>query len=455
MSNAKFEVVSIYKEWGFTSSPFQTTSLPASDIGAQLITGRDKELQRLIKLIVGYPKMPTVEGLNGVGKTSIVNVAAHHLYQSHIESDGESPLFIPCRRIFQLRPDQNLESFVDDVLYEVAQTLIEKATELAESGRKIDTKGIDRWMNSPQLKTFQGGISLATFGANLGSQSETNTSRGFDRSGFRKEIMNWLSTLFPTPDQGGVVCVIDNLELLQTSEVAKAMIEQLRDELLTYPGLRWVLCGALGIVFGVVGSTRMAGYLHTPIVVGEMNPSHAPDILKNRISAYALDANNHSLPLIASDFADLYKLLHGNLRSVLSNAEDYCNWVDEQGVPSVDDERHQKFTEWLAIQTGDAYAAIQRQLRPRALGVFRKAVEIGGVFSPSDFADFGFKGIPQFRPSIKDLEDSGLLISTRDDGDKRRKTIQITSKGWMVNHHLQSADGAAIETLPEEIGADE
>jgi DNA-binding MarR family transcriptional regulator len=64
-------------------------------------------------------------------------------------------------------------------------------------------------------------------------------------------------------------------------------------------------------------------------------------------------------------------------------------------------------------------------------------------------------GIPQFRPSIKDLEDSGLLISTRDDGDKRRKTIQITSKGWMVNHHLQSADGAAIETLPEEIGADE
>ena len=80
MSNAKFEVVSIYQEWGFTSSPFQTTALPASDVGAQLITGRDKELQRLIKLIVGYPKMPTVEGLNGVGKTSIVKTVSQHCF---------------------------------------------------------------------------------------------------------------------------------------------------------------------------------------------------------------------------------------------------------------------------------------------------------------------------------------------------------------------------------------
>jgi hypothetical protein len=449
MSNQRFEVVSIYQQWGFTSSPFQTTSLPPSPIGAQLITGRNKELQRLINLIVGYPKMPTVEGLNGVGKTSIVNVAAYHLYQAHIDSNGESPLFIPCRKIFQLRPDQNLESFVDDVLYEVAQTLIEKAAELSQSGRKIDTAGIDRWLNSPQLKTFQGGISLATFGASLGKQAETNTSKGFDRSGFRKEIMSWLATLFPTPDQGGVICVIDNLELLQSSEIAKAMIEQLRDELLTYPGLRWVLCGALGIVYGVVASTRMGGYLHNPIVVGEMDPTHAPDILKNRISAYAIDESQHALPLLAADFAELYRLLHGNLRSVLSNAEDYCNWVDEQEEPTDDQERHQKFVEWLAELTADAYSAVQRQLRPRALGVFQKAVEIGGVFSPSDFADFGFNGIPQFRPSIKDLEDTGLLVSTRDDGDKRRKTIQITAKGWMVNYHLQSVANAAIETLPE------
>lgn len=40
------------------------------------------------------------------------------------------------------------------------------------------------------------------------------------------------------------------------------------------------------------------------------------------------------------------------------------------------------------------------------------------------------------RPHVKDLEDAGLLVSTQDEGDKRRKTIQITPKGWLVNYAL-------------------
>jgi len=445
----KFKVESIYRKWGFTSSPFQTTSLPADEIGAQLITGRDEQIQELIDLTLSYPKLPTIEGLNGVGKTSIVNVAAYYLYQHHLESGGETPLFIPCRKIFQLRPDQNIDSFIDDVLLEVAQTLIDSAGEITRSGRALNTKEVNRWLNSPQLKTYQGGISTVLFGASLGKQAETNTSRGYDRSGFRKEVISWLESLFPTPEQGGVICVVDNLELLQSSETAKAIIEALRDELFTYPGLRWVLCGALGIVYGVVASPRMAGYLHTPIAVGEMDPTHAPDILKNRIAAYALDPESHSLPLLATDFTDLYSLLRGNLRSVLSNCEDYCTWVNRQVPPTSDEERHKLFVEWLESISDQAYAAVQLQLRPRAVRVFKDSVTVGGVFSPSDFADFGFNGIPQFRPHIKDLEDAGLVISTRDDGDKRRKTIQVTEKGWLIHYHLTKDARAVIQTLPE------
>lgn len=240
------------------------------------------------------------------------------------------------------------------------------------------------------------------------------------------------------------------MELLQSSDEARTLVEQLRDDLFTVQGLRWVLCGALGIVHGVVASPRMEGYLHSPISIGEISGDHAAEILENRQKAFSKEGQKTSLPLLPSDFAELYKLLRGILRSVLSSADDYCTWVDDNADPKTDADRHNLFLEWLDKQCEAEFLAIQLQLRPSAMRVFKHAVSIGGVFSPSDFTEFGFKGIPQFRPSIKDLEAAGLLVSTRDEGDKRRKTIQVTAKGWKVNRHIEKVADAVVATKPED-----
>src|SRR5690606_25639375 len=118
-----------------------------------------------------------------------------------------------------------------------------------------------RWLNAPQLNSFQAG----GFGFQGGYTSETNTGQGFERSGFRKAITTWLEYIFPDADAGGVICTMDNLELLQSSETARGILEKLRDELFNTHGIRWVLCGSLGIIYGVVSSPRLEGYMHTPI----------------------------------------------------------------------------------------------------------------------------------------------------------------------------------------------
>lgn len=154
---------------------------------------------------------------------------------------------------------------------EVAQTLIESAEELKERGLEIKkSENLNRWLNSPQLKSYQAGLWVVQGGI----QSETNTSAGFERSGFRKTVFSWLEQIFQNHD-GGIICTIDNLELLQSSDTARSLLEQLRDELFNVTGLRWVLCGALGIVYGVVASPRLEGYLHKPIEVNGINASHA------------------------------------------------------------------------------------------------------------------------------------------------------------------------------------
>lgn len=440
---------SIYEQWGLTGSPFQTTALPPNDLGATLLTGRDEELQAFAKQLVNVPKFPTIEGLNGVGKTSIANVAGHLLFRQHL-AEPTGPLFIPCRKIFQLTPGKSVAEFADEVFFEVAQTLIERAKETERTDIPTAPNALNKWLNSPQLHSFQGGFQLATFGANGGHTAETNTSKGFERSGFRKSVTDWLENIFPNPEDGGIICVIDNLELLQSSDDARALIEQVRDELFNVRGLRWVLCGALGIVYGVVASPRLEGYLQSPIPVGEISDAHAGEILSNRVKAFTRSGHTSTLPLLSTDFAQLYKLLQGILRSVLSSADDYCAWIDSKKIhPATDIERHELFEAWLKEQCSIEFEAIQKQLRPSAFRVFQHAISIGGIFSPSDFESFGFKGIPQFRPSIRDLEAVGLLVSTRDEGDKRRKTIQITAKGWKVNHHIKTAQETII-TKPED-----
>jgi hypothetical protein len=421
--------MNIYEEWGFSESPFQTTALPASSFGETLLVGRDKELQMLKRRIYNPPKIATIEGLNGIGKTSLVNVAAYQAFQGHI-NDEKLPLLIPCQEIFQLNPNKSLDAFTDEVLLSVAQTLLNQARALLDDGiSSRRTNAIDAWLNSPQLETFQGNLGPVGFGRS----AEMNTSEGFLRSGFRNEITRWLKELFPSPSDGGVICTIDNLELLQTSQTARNILEQLRDELLTLPGLRWILCGSLGVVLGVASSPRLEGYLHSPLEIGGIDDSLAGEILSSRIDAYTF-RNSTYLPIIEQDFVDLYHLLKGNVRGVLAQADNYCQWIADRELPSSDNQKHNFFREWLDRECTNALNSVHQQLRPRAWEIFEHAVAIGGTFSPSDYDKFGANSVSAIRPHVKDLEDVGLLRSTQDEGDKRRKTIQITTKGWLVTH---------------------
>jgi len=423
----------IYEEWGFKGNPFQTTSLPANELGQRLLVGRERELSKLSVRIQSAPKMTTIEGLNGVGKTSIVNVASFNLYQKHLTT-GEGALFIPCRKIFQLDTTRSLDEFVDHVLLEVAQTLIENAEAIKVHGSFLRTKEVDLWLNSPQLTTFSGGIPIFQIGA----ASEQNTGAGFERSGFRKVVTSWLEHVFADETRGGVICTIDNLELLQSSETAKQLLEKLRDELFNIRGLRWVLCGALGIVYGVVSSPRLEGLLHSPIEIGEIADDLAPEILSSRIDAYAQSPTKAPyLPLRPSDFERLYSVLNGNLRSVLSHADRYCVWTWDRAQPKTDEEKESYFEEWLGEESKEALAAARQVVGRKTMQVFDTACGLGN-FSPGDFETFGFASLQALRTHIRDLENVGLLVSTQDETDKRRKTIQVTAKGWLVRHALDA-----------------
>jgi DNA-binding MarR family transcriptional regulator len=422
--------VTFYMQWGFSDSPFQSRALPADEVGERLLVGRRQELKRIKKRILNAPKIVTVEGPNGIGKSSLVNVAAFQCFRDyHANDDG--PLLIPCRKTFQLRAGQDVDEFVSQVLMEVAQTLIEQAEAISTgtlAGNR--TPSIDRWLNSPQISSWQGGLGAAS----MGKSSETNTATGFSASGFRKAVLDWLQEIFPEPSVGGVICVIDNLELLETSSDARRQLEALRDELFTVTGFRWVLCGALGIVLGVASSPRLEGLLHSPIELGGIAKSAAVEVLESRVEVYERAPGEGYLPITSDQFRKLYVLLAENLRSTLGLADEFCQWVEENEdtVPEAPEQKERCFNQWL-LERADGYrTAAEKTIKPRAWEIFEIAISKGGRFSPSDFRAFGANSGPALRPHVKDLEDAGLLTSSRDDSDQRRKTIEVTTRGHLV-----------------------
>lgn len=425
--------MNIYKEWGFLENPFRTIPLPATKEGKDLLVGRDKEVKRFLTRLYNPPSLVTVEGLNGVGKTSLINVAIYDTYESFFKGNSEN-LFIPCERTFQLSSAKDPEEFIDEVLLEVAQTLIKRSQELKNLGFTIpeDSLQIDNWLNKTHIETFQG--SLGPFG--FGKSSETNTSKGFERSGFRAAIRKWLEEIFPYGINGGVVCIIDNLEILETSSKAKKSIEELRDLLFNFPGIRWVLCGALGIVKSLAATPRLEGLLHDPIDIYGIEQKYAAEIFNSRIK-YSKQKENYIMPLTSDSFEVLFEVLNQIIRNTLAECDQFCMYVydNELQLDSKED-KETEFINWLDSKSNSNYESVKNQLKPRALKLFRDILAHGDSFSPSDFNIFGFNSVPAMRPQLKDLEDVGVIQSSKDESDSRRKSIQLTSKGYFVGYAI-------------------
>lgn len=381
--------------WRFTDSPFNSTPLPASAMGDRLLIGRDREVGQILRRLGTPPGCVTIEGPNGIGKTSIVNVAVYRELRRFQERVVDDQLLLPCQRSFQLEKNTVLEDFVDAVYYAVARSIIDHQAEVSRLAPDLPAlASIKEWLTAPRFASVQGGVSFLNVGVSGGRQAEPNTSAGFTRSGFQALVQNWLELIYPGGRRGGVVCVLDNLELLHDSQTARERLEELRDRLLTLPGLRWVLCGAAGIVNTVLSTPRLQRVLYPPIEIKGISVAYAGQVWERRLEVYASrsDPRPPYMPLTQQGFETLAHIFHGNLGEAFAAANGYCMHVADEGPserPRQPAELDQAFSAWLEASCQKLLQDINGHLTKRGWEVFQRAIELGGQFSPNDYTLFG------------------------------------------------------------------
>ena len=370
-----------------------------------------------------------MEGDNGVGKTSLVAVAAYRAMAAH-SLDESQPLFLPLVEPFQMEVGDDLE---ERVLFVIARSIIQYEDAFKAASKKLPKiDDVRTWLDNPILRGGGVGASILGIGGNATYSQSANTG-GFSKVGFRDVVKVWLKEIFPTKKDGAFIGVIDNLELLETSQDARRTLESMRDTVLALPGVKWVLCGANGIVRSSVGTQRLTGVIADPIQLKPLTDTDIPLVISRRIEAHRVRTESVA-PVEAAGFVHLYEVAGRNLRIALKHAQDFSLWLHTQGsLQATSEERLSLLEVWLAEQA-EHYENDTRSITPAGWRFFDRLMVAGGSCSPGDFEQFDFNSQPAMRPYVKQLEAARLVHSTVDESDSRRRTIVVSSNGWLVHY---------------------
>jgi hypothetical protein len=340
--------VSSFNIWpalGFMGNPYDHEFLRGSDQGAALLSGRDHELRQVQVALASSGPHVSIEGDPGVGKTSLATVAGFDMLRQGRE-DVDGTLFLPASKALQLQKDP--ADFEREVWLNVARTMFDHAEDIRRLGHALpDLGSLEQWLGSPTIAT---GGSAAALGFSAGATRAVNTSSGFSGSGVGVLIRRELDRVFPSPGTGGVVCILDNLEILGTSEQARQALETIRGPLLEVPALRWVLVGSKGIITSA-RSSRLNGFIDAPVALAPLTVEQTVEVVQRRLDYWG--TKGARVPVQPEDFRHLYKILGHNLRDSLSLAQRFARHYHAQFAAMShwsDNERASYFTSWVVDQ---------------------------------------------------------------------------------------------------------
>lgn len=425
-------MTSIWNNFGFSDNPYNPRPIEANEEGETLLVGRSGELQKIKARISSSGTHPTLEGQNGVGKTSLASIALYQMFKGFKEGTSQQAI-IPALYPLQLAPSDNAVAFKKRVLFRAAQTMIEHHELLRTRGYSVpDIGAIEAWLNSPTASGWSGGFNIiGAGGLSAGQSTSFNTGQGFSEDGFISTVQQWLRDCFPTQASGAFVFLIDNLEILETSRTARQLLESLRDEVLGLRGLRWIICGARGIMRSAASSPRLQGVLADPLEVNPLPDTAIPDLIRARISVFSID-KNPLVPVDEKSFEHLYAVGNKNLRNAFKFSEDFSIWLSERDNSNVSPDDVRLLLEIWMAEIADRYEEATSGITPTGWKVFDQLSGAGGFTSPSQYSEYGFESSQAMRPYLKNLEDANLIESSVDDSDNRRKSISVSSSGWVV-----------------------
>lgn len=423
---------SIWPSFGFSDNPYSQETLSADDSGDKLLVGRDTESLQLQRLIGTEGSFPTIEGPIGVGKSSLLEVSAYRMRKACLDAKA-GELYIPAVARFQ--PSADLDELEAEVYRVIAQTLIKYADDFKAAGlQRPDVAELNKWLNASKYTSWQGGGGVMGVSTNVGHGEEGNSGEGYTRSGFPTAIRNLLTNAF-YGKRGGIICILDNLELVETVGAARSALDHLRDRVFNLPNVRWVLSGSRGIV-SRARTERLSGIFQAPMRLKPLEDASTVEAIKKRIQVFGSFTSQP--PVTPNGFSFLYSALNSNLREALSTSQEFAQWVHLEyivaqsalPIPRASD-LDALLEVWLFERAERAHDDASR-VQPRNWRFFSDLCAKGGRANASDWTEYNFTTQQQYGSAVTQLADANLVVRETDPEDATKKVYVVTALGRLV-----------------------
>mgnify|MGYP000878144859 CR=1 FL=1 len=427
----------VWQHYGYSGSPYSTTALRIDNADERLLVGRDDELTTVLRDLASGGQVVALEGDYGVGKSSLAAVAAYQASRWKRRRTSV-PLFLATRRPLELSESETDAEFERRVYYQVAAAILLVAEDLIRDGYKLRlVDDFRRWLETPEAASWSAGIGITTplggGSVSAGRGKSVNSGKGFNDSGVTTLVDSWLTEIFPNAENGGVILLLDNLEVLGKFPAAPQMFESLRDRLFKRPGLRWIISGAEGMVRTALNTPKMSGVFPEPIELRPLDPSDAPEVIRRRASVMQTRADA-KLPVSPEAFESAYLATGKNLRVALGLAERFSMRTDPASmVWKSQDERDEEFLAYRNSEGLKVVESLVKKVSKTGWRVLEKLVrDLDGVCSPGDYDKFNYANMSSLIAQIQPLAALGLIDYTVDENDARRRVVTATERGRLA-----------------------
>lgn len=366
----------------------------------------------------------------------MINVAIFRMYEESLAS-AQSSIWLPAVNSFQL--DKDVAGFEADFFRTLLQTLIRHASDIDRA--RVATIKLDeynRWLNSPIFKTGNFGLGAGIFNGQAGFGRQPNAANAFEGSGLPQFVRQQLSNIFQNGDRGGIVCVLDNLEIVKTSEDARDGLDALRDRIFNIPEVRWVLCGARGVL-SKARTPRLSGIFMAPEIVPRLTDEEVTAAIERRLEFFG--SGDAKVPLSPQNFEFIYTVLNRNLRDAMSWAQSFSHWLlaefPELNFPTDAQDMRILLERWLSSRAQDVFQQITG-VRDRSWSYFTDICENGGVSNSEEHRKYRFGGRASQARAMEELVGANVAVREYDPDNAARELHTITATGYLLDFYRSS-----------------
>lgn len=370
-----------WAERGFWGNPYDTRPLGNDRNAGELLVGREKIQSDLRAHLQASTAHATLAGPYGGGKTSVVRCLINEMSRnSQLFSSGQ--LFLPVAAPISPNKQEDPRRFAERCLLELGTALVSGAQAIEAAGGQVGRRlhALGDFVGKPILVSGSMGANVFGTGATGAKAIAPNTGFGFQVSGLEQLVREALKEAFPADELGAVVACIDDVELCGESEQVLQFLSDIREPLLTLPGVKWIILGADEVLEGVGDHPRLAGVVSGLRGLPLLPESSIAGVVEKRIELYHAGFDV-VVPVSGEAFSRIYERSGRHLRSALSHSLEFSVYADNRGILDSDllvkSEQEDEQGQWLRRDVPPEF--IDQFLNGLSLGAWDGLAKIGGA----------------------------------------------------------------------------